>query len=251
MAIDPKKLWRFSRNLAMAVTLAVFVALAAWQSWFLIFRTSYFRIARIEVEGARTLDPDLLRSASGLSLDRNVFTVDLADAERRLLEIPRVDFASVEKVGGLDRIRIVVRERVPVALILANGVFYEIDDESTIFAVRDSGIRVDLPIVTGIDLPAVQMGRRLTDLRVVEAVRFVATLPPEHFTRVSEIHFEGPILSLVLVTGEKVYPGDAANFRRLYHLLLATLEKFRHQNVAIRHLDMRFNDEIVVMPANI
>ncbi len=105
--------------------------------------------------------------------------------------------------------------------------------------------------MTGIPLPTVEMGRRVTDLRVIEAVRWVTNLSPEHFTRISEIHFEGPILSLVLVSGERVLPGDAANFRRLYNLLLAALEKFRHQNIAIRHLDMRFNDEIVVMPASI
>lgn len=245
-----RKMNRFSRNLFLLFVVTLFLAIAAWESYYIFFHTGYFFLSRIEISGNNRLDADEIRRISGLVLKQSVFGVDLDSARSRLREIPLVDRVQIHR-DGLDTVRIQIRERVPVALVLLRGIFYEIDRGAVLIAPLPAAVRVDLPLITGIELAEFRPGQRLEDRRVQEAVRWLTALGPEYLVRVSEIHFEQSVMSLRLVSGETVLPGTAENFRELYDLMLASLEKFRRQNMRLAYLDMRFNREIVVRPENL
>jgi len=245
-----RKISRFSRNLIIVAIVCLFISIACWESYYLFFNTTYFDISKIEISGNTIVDSEKIKTESGLMVNKNTFSINMNDVKKKILKLPRIEDVEILRIG-LGTIKINVKERKPLALILINGIFYEIDNKNIIFTSHDSNIRIDLPLITGIDLKNFTMGVKINDRRILKVTRWLAPLSDGYLTRISEIHFDGPVMTLKLTTGEIVLPGDKDNYMRLYNLLLATLEKFQYQNVSISIIDMRFNNEIVVKPEKI
>ena len=247
---DYRKLSRFSRNFFIVLIVLFFLSIVVWETWYLFFRTTYFDISKIEIYGNNFVSSEKIKSKSELIVNTNIFNVNGNVVEKKIEALPQIESAKLERIG-LSTIRITVKERKPLALILIAGIFYEIDKKNTLFAMHDSNIRIDLPIITGIDLKSIKLGKRIYDRRIIKVTRWLSPISTEYLTRISEIHFEGDIMTFRLTTGEKVLVGDVNTFKKLYNLLIATLEKFKNQNLPIDYIDMRFNNEIVVKPEEI
>lgn len=100
---------RRRRRTALALVLVSGVAYGSWA----ISRSSLSAVTRVEVVGARLLDPGAVIAASGVDVGDNIFGVDSHAVAARLRErLVLVSSAAVRRVG-VSGIRIVVRERAP------------------------------------------------------------------------------------------------------------------------------------------
>ncbi|HOX42620.1 MAG TPA: FtsQ-type POTRA domain-containing protein [Myxococcota bacterium] len=145
----------------------------------------------IEVHGAtRTHREELLRLAD-LREGSNVFAVDLASAEERLLRHPWVRRAVVRRVVP-DRLVVEIEEHQPAALVALEDL-YVADSEGRLFKRLQPADGLDLPVLTGFDRDTfrreperVAQGVRacLGLLRAIEANTCLAE------RRVAEVHHD-------------------------------------------------------------
>jgi cell division septal protein FtsQ len=244
------KLNRVAKNILMSLALLLLLSLTIWETRYLFSVTRYFSISRIEITGTKRILPEKIRQLSGLILDESVFNIDYDKIRGRILSHPLVEGVEI-KQNGLETIIIEIRERVAIALLLHQGIFYEIDHRSVPISKQDKSIRIDLPIITGITLDSLSIGEKIKMNQLNEAIQWVSSLPSGYFARISEIHYNESIMTLRLNSQETIYPGNSDNFRKMYNLLLATLQTFHQRNVAIDYIDMRFNNEIIVGPISL
>jgi hypothetical protein len=141
--------------------------------------------APVRVAGLEYLSPAEVLASAGLHAREPFFQVDLARAERRLRRNRRVRSARVERrLNG--EIRVVIQERVPVALVLLGRVV-EVGEDGVCLPPLVRGVALDLPVVSGISAP---VRGRLADPDWARAVRWVRRLAAPEIGlagRVSEI----------------------------------------------------------------
>ena len=110
--------------------------------------SSFFNIKEIQIQGIQRLKYDDVLKGSGIIKETNIFKTDLNQVVSKLKEEPWIKEISVyQKLP--DKIRIDIRERIPVALVNINNL-YILDTEAVIFKRMTSEDDIDLPVITGI-----------------------------------------------------------------------------------------------------
>jgi len=243
-----KKAVRLSRNLMVVILTIALAGLAFWEFRYLVFETSFFELKKVSIEGNSEVDKETIIGLSGFNLSQNFFKLDYVAAERNIRKHPKV--RGVEIISeGLGEVLIRVSEREGVLLMLSKGIFYELDSEGYVLSTTNRNVRVDLPILTGIETSEAAIGASVkNDGRVANALNWVANMEQSYFTNISEVSLEGHEVILITNDGVKIYPGSAANFKYNFDLLSIVFDKFRKDGVQISYVDMRFNNEIVVKP---
>lgn len=243
-----KKAVRLSRNLLVVLLTIALAALAFWEFRYLVFETSFFELKKISIEGNYGVDKETIIALSGFRLSQSFFKLDYAAAERNIKKHTRIRGVEIS-TEGLGEVLIRVTEREGALLMLTRGVFFELDPEGYILSSADRNVRVDLPILTGVELSEATVGVSVkNDGRVANALNWVANMEQSYFTNISEVSLEGHEVILITNDGVKIYPGSSANFKYNFDLLSIVFDKFRKDGVQISYVDMRFNNEIVVKP---
>ncbi len=168
--------------LAAAVGVAV-----AWAAWLGVPRAihavkthPYFAVRSIEVDGNRRLDRSTVLEWARVSVGQSAWDAAPNTVRRRLLLHPWVLTATVHRVFP-QRLEIVIRERRPVAIVVADGLRY-VDQYGQLLGKLDAGDSRDFPVITGLDAPeaagflaagvhrALQVLRRCERLQVLDPV---------------------------------------------------------------------------------
>lgn len=223
--------------------LLVFLFFAGVLASYGLVESSLFSLTEVEVLGAETLDPNLLRQMSGLYAGENLLAVDLGQVEARLRAEPRLAAVRAERAWP-DRIVLRVRERRPVALVAWEGAWLAADPGGVLFP-ADPGWVGRLPILTGIDpgegrpgsvLP--EPGPRLLGLLSGPAAPI--------FQRISELHLgeDGEIL-LFLRDPARVRLGDLASAPARFPVLLAVLRDLDARGSLAEEIDVRFDSPVI------
>ncbi len=124
----------------------------------------------VSITTGKTLTPDLVCEVLGLHEGVNLFSIDIDQKRRELMEqAPNIrDIAIVRRMP--DKIAISIIEREPIARVSANG--RVVDEEGVVFVrYADTG---GLPMIKGSDMLAqIKPGDRLTGMEMA-AVRLVS-----------------------------------------------------------------------------
>ena len=108
----------------------------------------YFRLTEAKISGNERLSDEEILATAGLSIGINIFSVDTAAVQAKLLENPWVEQAeAVRRLPGQVVIR--VSERKPRALVNLD-VLYLVDDAGKVFKRWVRGDPVPSPIITGL-----------------------------------------------------------------------------------------------------
>jgi cell division protein FtsQ len=131
----------------LIVLLAAACSYGAWAGYQWASRAPLFQVAGVDVQGVRAVSDDEVRALAALFTGQNIFQVDLDHAAHRASANPWVKEVQVER-SLPNRIRIVVIERTPWAvLVAANGRFL-IDHESVVIVPVREGDGRGLPIIS-------------------------------------------------------------------------------------------------------
>jgi cell division septal protein FtsQ len=203
-----------------------------------------FRVAGIDVEGARFVPVDDARSLAAILPEASVWD-DHSDAEALLESHPLIEEARIRR-QGFNRLTIELREVRPVALVSAPAL-EPVDAKGTILPLDPAAHALDLPIL----LQATVQAGRVADedsRRVLAVVDRLEVLSPDFVHRVSEIHRSaGDSIELTLLDGSHVerviLPLDDAElaFLRAEDAISECADRGRVVSV-----DARFRDQIVV-----
>lgn len=240
---------RQHRGATLAIAASVAAALAA-QAPAVLRRVGVFDVERVEVVGTRYLAPQEALGASGITRTSSVFD-DPAPWRAALLRHPLVAEARIRRKLP-STVVLEIREVEPVALA-RTPVLRPVDEHARVLPIDPAGADLDLPVV-GVASPVGEDGRLAERgaIALVEAIARIRRLQPSIADRVSEVApaERGGIRLLLREPGgaEVLLPADPGPERlEQLRLTVADLES-RAELRAIRRIDVRFRDQVVVSP---
>lgn len=224
------------RGTLLMATLAVLAGVMVW-----LARSPYFTVTEVRVVGAKSLDPEAVRDASGL-LGQSVFDLDVAGARARVLALPNVESAQVQRIG-LNAVRIRVTEREAWALWQVQGRRYAIDARGYVLdrTLPDEGA----PVIVNTDaVQAPKPGDRV-DPGAVEIVRTLTERTGALGASVERWEYrQRDGLTAVLEGGLRVTLGDARDMEYKLAALQALLAETERQGQRAQAVDLRFGDRL-------
>ncbi len=153
-----------------------------WVADRLIFENQRYAIAEIEVQNKGVLEPSVITQFAEVHVGQNLWAVDLDRAQHNLEMIPVVRQAEVRRVLP-DRLVIRIEERRPVARLHVSSpslpaAEFLIDRTGTVLKplkledgrVIQPGKGDSLPILTGIPLSDIQVGRKAATPAIYQAL---------------------------------------------------------------------------------
>jgi cell division protein FtsQ len=149
-----------------------------------------FSIQEVNLQGGKRVSPEQARDQAGVVLGSNVFALDTALAERKLLENPWISEARVTR--DLPRsLRIEIKEREPVALAVFSERLYLVTADGEPFKELSPGDPADFPIITGASVEGLSRdrARELDRVRLgLEVLEQYSRVPLSKTQPVQEVH---------------------------------------------------------------
>ncbi len=255
---------RFSRRGARFRKIAVIACAAsalffgAWRTVAFGLHDERFRLTedRIEVVGVRTPELQYVSRRQvverfGGDIGRSIFAVPLERRRAMLEEVPWIEAAMVTRAWP-DRIRVRIRERLPVAFLRSSGAgALALVDADGVLLDRPPRASFTFPVITGFsdqDPPEARRRRMRLYLRLIEELDADGA---HHSLDVSEVDLGDPENARVVVArdGDAIllHLGNTAFLTR-YQTFLAHIREWRQQFERIRSVDLRYERQIVVNP---
>ncbi|HXD21785.1 MAG TPA: FtsQ-type POTRA domain-containing protein [Gemmatimonadaceae bacterium] len=221
----------------------VFAALAVvtspWWGLVALRHLDFFRVRRVEIDGARYVSPDEIVSRLRIDTTRSLFD-DVGPLETRVRAHPSVRDVRIErKLPGTLLVKIT--ENLPVAFVQGASGLVVVDAAGRSLPVNPATADVDLPVLAVRDTLA---------LRVLGQVRDQA---PALFTRIGEVRRvpEGSSFYLLFrLTGSSSGPArdvlaaSDVTADRLSDIVPVEQDLMRRDKRAVE-LDLRFRDQVI------
>ncbi len=237
-AFSRKKLWKFIQFAA----LAALVGYAAYQSHYIIFRASYFKLQKLTIVGNKVIPREQVVMMSGLELGMPVFELDKNVVMRRLHLLPRVERVNIEQLGP-NEVAITIVEKKAAARIHIDGEPLEVDGHGAILG-KASNDSEGLPWILGADVLPSGGGTGLRlDPRIVEGLvawlPVLAQSPLKDFTSIS-FPTQGKVVVMwrdieFFLADEDVFKKHGPHIKDLFSLETERGQRFQY-------VDLRFND---------
>ncbi len=184
---------RVYRGLVVTMWLSLLLAAAAGvvevRRW--ILASPFLALREVEVEGNQKVAPWEVRVLGGLALGDNLLTIDVDRVAAGIQRHPWVAEVTVRRVYP-DRIKVLIRERKPVA-VLVKEVLYYVDADATVFSRVPPGDPMDYPVLTGFCAPELLAHPRVGKKAIRDALELVDRIvekTPLARADVSEVHVD-------------------------------------------------------------
>jgi cell division protein FtsQ len=211
--------------------------------------------AAIQVEGNRHVTKAQLLSIFGGDVERNIFTVSLAERRTELERLPWVEHATVMRLLP-DHVRVSIAERTPVAFVRQGGHIGLVDRNGVLMDMVSgageevgSGAHYSFPVVTGI-MAGEPLSTRAARMKIFE--RFTSELDAggaKISEGLSEVDLSDPEDVRALIPEEHsevlVHFGDS-DFLDRYEKYKAHLAEWRMQYPKLTSVDMRYDRQVVL-----
>ncbi len=203
---------------------------------FILVSSPLFEIDSIAVEGNLRLEAEEVRSASGIVPGTNIFRAQTGEAKDRLEALPAIRKAELVREFP-SAVRIIVEERVPVALLNIHGEFWELDVEGVPVRKKGKGWN-GLPVLTGVQFGNPNLQR---------ALETVVQLPEAVVTGLSEVWF-GNDRRLILYTfdGIEIRLGQPERLEQKGVILQELLALVREEGRKVEYIDLSEPNKTVV-----
>lgn len=215
---SPKPGGRLGRALVDGVKASIGVCLVVgtaaatgWGGYRLALSSPRFAIQTVEVETSRRLPEREIARRAGIQLGENVLSLDLGEAEQRLLADPWVRSVRVTRQLP-DTVRIQLVEHDAAALAALDGEVFLVGADGEPFKAWQAGDVHDLPVLTGVTLEAIAKDRAGAVSRLATGLSVLShyeKLPVSQEHRAQEVHLapDGSVVLTVGVRGVSLHLG--------------------------------------------
>lgn len=205
----------------------------------------------LEIVGTRNVTRAQVLEALGADIDRNIFFVSLAEQKQQLEAIPWVESATVMRFLP-NRLRIELRERVPVAFVAVNGRISLIDAHGIILDMpAGAQSSFSFPVIIGMNDNEPVSTRAARMKTYNELVRQLDSTGAQYSHDLSEVDVSDPDDVKVMVADPKgtvlVHLGGA-DFLERYKLYVAHVQEWRSQFNHLDSIDLRYEGQVIVNP---
>lgn len=125
------------------------------------FKSDFFNIDNIVVEGNKILTKDTVTTASGVTFGENLLKISTSEAEKSIELLPYVKVSQV-KHKLPNTIDIWIEERVPVLQVKSLATYMLIDKEGIVLDIEDTKSET-LPAIVGYNISAKEAGQNIKD----------------------------------------------------------------------------------------
>lgn len=207
-----------------------------------------FRVGGIEITGLLYLSPEEIRAGIPIKEGDNLLLISASDVEAALRKNTRVESVRVDRYPGKVAVR--VRERRTFALVNA-GSLLEVDEGGTILTPLQRGLIPDRPVISGLRLPRVKPGARVTTSRLGDLLRLVALLETPEVglvSEISEIVSEGPNRAVLRTSRDQIpiFVDPERVTKSAMRAVAATLRDVREHDRRVVAVDARYRGQVVV-----
>jgi cell division protein FtsQ len=217
-------------RLVLIALAALVLAGSPWWAPRIMRRMEFFRVRRVEIIGAHYVAPsDIL---SRLNVDTTISVWDPTQPlAARVATYPEIETVGIHrKLPGT--LVVEITERVPVALVPANGGLRVYDERGVLLPIDPARVAVDAPIV---------MQRDSTLLRLLGAMR---ARMPALYARVSSARRVGGDELLLQLKTWPVRVMQDVTLARLSDLEPVEADLARRQ-VRVAEIDLRYRDQVI------
>lgn len=160
---------KFLLGIAVVTAAASGVGLGAHR---FLTTTARFAIEGVEAQGSQRYDEHELLALAGIKRGANLFSVDLAAAERKLAEDPWIEAAHVSRKLP-NKLSITVQELSAVAAAVVDGTIYLVTREGRPIKPLQAGDFGDYPVITGITAEQLGEDRHMAEERLALGVNIL------------------------------------------------------------------------------
>ncbi|MXZ75957.1 MAG: FtsQ-type POTRA domain-containing protein [Gemmatimonadetes bacterium] len=224
-----------------------------------------FNLNTIDVAGNRFVGKEDIIAVSGLERGRNIWSVDLAETERRLMLDRRFEQVAVTRsLPGTVVVR--VEELQPIAFVQLDRL-YGVSERGALIPLSPGNGLPDLPVIT-VDASSYRLApgaaesedrsfETLRDAMLVNPemaralylMRALRTMSPGMYDELSEIHVSSPDDPIAyMVEGGLAIRFGTGHYPRKIEMLKRTVERLEADAIRTRLIDLRFKDQAIVLP---
>jgi len=230
-------------RIALGLAATTMLVSAAWYA----YHSPWLSVREVEVSGAMQVSPERVREAAALDGD-SIFSLDLAAAEARVEQLPKVRDAVVER-SRRNGVSITVEERTAWGSWRINGVDVPIDADGYVL---DGTAPPGSPVIEEFDPQrAINAGERIDPAAVEAAVRITREAETAFGRRVVALLYRRnsgltAVLSGVNVNGKGVWAvfGDSRDYEYKVASLYVLLQQAESEGLALTTVDLRFGDRL-------
>jgi cell division protein FtsQ len=207
------------------------------------WRSPLFSIRDVEVQGNRQVPADTLVEKAGLT-GENMFTADLAAAQKELYRIPLLASVRIERAWPRG-IKIEVTERQPWGTWEQAGVAYTIDRDGIVLGTTPPP--QGSPVVRSYELTSLRTGDRVNYQAVDAAAELYAKLPKQLGIAVTEVAFvAGKGVEVTTSRGEKALFGDSSSIAYKIAVWAAMAQQAKALGIKYATIDLRYGNRPVL-----
>jgi cell division protein FtsQ len=223
------------------------VAVLAGIAW-AAFYSPLLGVREVAVVGAhRTGRADVVR-AVGLNENDNVLLISTAEVRRRVLELPWVKSAEIDRVLP-GTVKVTVTERRPAVILSLGAARWTIDARGRVLASGVAGR--GLPILAGVQVGVVEPGITLRTSESTAALAVLRALPRAIGDEVVGVFAPTTErITLTLADGTQVRYGAPERRASKNEVLAAVLARLRGEGTVATYIDVRVPERPAVLGAD-
>lgn len=225
--------------------LALLVSYALYQSYVLIYETSYLRLENVLVMGNSVLQKADIVSMTGIELGSHFFKYRPKEIRAVLLQHPRVREASVEQLSPKTLAIQIVENRAAFRTIVSDQVL-EVGEDGRILGAAATAATT-LPLLLGLpeDKPDERGNRRIAPEVFAQIPSWLSALKGSFLADFESVDFQKPFRVEVRWRGRRVHLGEPADIHEMESHARATLADAQRRRVGIGQMDLRFHMLVV------
>jgi cell division protein FtsQ len=165
----------------------------------------FLSLKEIRIEGNNRIQKEEILAIAGLEDRPNLLTLDIKTLSRRLAKHPWIDEFMVRRVFP-DSLRIVIREKNPVALIRLGGLYY-MDTKGEVIDQAGGREKAIYPILTGIKREDLEGGERKAHMllqNALQLLRITRRGTVLSYASLSQIHLDRAIGALAYTKDRRI-----------------------------------------------
>jgi len=241
----PRRKRRALRPWATLGVIALTVMALAGGGLYWVLNSGLFEVNTIEVAGTAYASPADIAAAAALG-GENLVTADLNEALGRVLALPLVQGAEIERAWP-HGVRITVYEREAWGTWQQGGVGYTIDRTGVVLGVTIPA-PADGPVIRSSEAGSRIPGDRVDAGAVEAAAQIYSDLPARMGVKVVEVAFlAGLGVQVQTADGDVALLGDGADMEYKLSAWAAMAKEAHRQGVNYRAVDLRFGDRPVLV----
>ncbi|HVP63774.1 MAG TPA: FtsQ-type POTRA domain-containing protein [candidate division Zixibacteria bacterium] len=244
-------------RLKIALTVAAIIAFVAVVGYFAKEYGAHNGRFRIEssdsiiVEGTQHISRQQVMQVMGADIGRNVFFVPLDERRKQLGEIPWVESATVMRFLP-NALKIVIRERTPIAFVNVGGRVALIDSHGVIMDLPPSDLgKYSFPVILGMGENE-PLSTRLVRMNTYTSLMKELDADGAQYSKdLNEIDLSDPEDVQITVgdtNGAVLIHLGHERFLERYKLYIAKVQEIRQQVQRLDSVDLRYDRQIIVNP---